>query len=155
MFAQLIGPHDIERLPRPPATHRPRHWPVGRLVLSTMGSLAATRRSCSDHGFADLDRTCALYCALAAALGAYEPIRATLNMGNKEGVFRCLRNTWVDCAPTSERISEHIDHLQEMLRKIMTVSGCVVGRDPSTRAAGRQGRRQRGVQGQGAQAPAC
>ena len=64
--------------------------------------------------------------ALAAALGAYEPIRATLNMGNKEGVFRCLRNTWVDCAPTSERISEHIDHLQEMLRKIIAVSGCVV-----------------------------
>ena len=47
-------------------------------------------------------------------------------MGNKEGVFRCLRNTWVDCAPTSERISEHIGHLQEMLRKIIAVSGCVV-----------------------------
>ena len=47
-------------------------------------------------------------------------------MGNKEGVFRCLRNTWVDCAPTSEGISEHIDHLQEMLRKIIAVSGCVV-----------------------------
>ena len=94
----------------------------GKLV----GNSPELCRALDAHGFADLDRTCALNCALATALGPYDPIWAKWNMGTKEGVFQCLRNTWVDCAPTSERIMEDIDHLPEVLRKIIAASGCVV-----------------------------
>ena len=82
-------------------------------------------RGLDSHGFADLDRSMTLNASLAKLMPEDHPAHKTFNMGTPGAVWSCMVKTWM-CSPTSSRIIEDIEHLPEVLDKIIAAEGCVV-----------------------------
>ena len=85
-------------------------------------------RGLDSHGFADLDRSMTLNASLAKLMPEDHPAHKTFNMGTPDAVWSCMVKTWM-CSPTSSRIIEDIEHLPEVLDKIIAAEGCVVQDD--------------------------
>ena len=87
-----------------------------RAAFILSGSAAAVRKVLTDcqrarltldsHGFADLDAAVAFQCALASAdtFAAGAALRAKWNMGSVGVLWACMELTWMEVAPSGERV---------------------------------------------------
>ena len=111
---------------------------ISALLFIPSGSAAAVRKVLTDcqtarlaldsHGFADLDAAVAFQCALASAdtSAAGAALRAKWNMGSVGVLWACMEMTWMEVAPSSERVIEDVDRMLVVLDKIIAAGGCVV-----------------------------
>jgi hypothetical protein len=47
-------------------------------------------------------------------------------MGTKDVLWACMEKTWLEVAPTNERVVEDVDRILVVLDKIIAAGGCVV-----------------------------
>ena len=104
-----------------------RHYKIGKLG-KLVGDSPELLRALDSHGFADLDAAVAFQCALASAdtSAAGAALRAKWNMGSVGVLWACMEMTWMEVAPSSERVIEDVDRMLVVLDKIIAAGGCVV-----------------------------
>jgi len=83
-------------------------------------------RGLDSHGFADLDAAVTLNCSLATYYPKGHAMREKWNLGNVDALWNCMAETWMKCAPTSDRIAEDIMKIVPVLDKIIEAKGGVV-----------------------------
>ena len=55
-----------------------------------------------------------------------DPRRQFWNQGTKEQLFLVMEQVWLHVAPTSERIIEDLEHLPDVVKKVIAHGGAVV-----------------------------
>tara|TARA_B100000941_G_scaffold247693_1_gene192880 strand:- start:462 stop:1235 length:774 start_codon:yes stop_codon:yes gene_type:complete len=83
-------------------------------------------RGLDSHGFADLDYAVSYCCSLASVYPMDDARRQFWNQGTKEQLFLVMEQVWLHVAPTSERIIEDLEHLLDVVKKIIAHGGAVV-----------------------------
>ena len=78
------------------------------------------------HGFADLYYAVSYCCSLASVYPMGDVRRQFWNQGTKEQLFLVMEQVWMHVAPTSERIIEDLEHLPDVVKKIIAHGGAVV-----------------------------
>ena len=75
-------------------------------------------RGLDSHGFADLDYAVSYCCSLASVYPMGDVRRQFWNQGTKEQLFLVMEQVWLHVAPTSERITEDLEHLLGVVKNI-------------------------------------
>ena len=91
-----------------------------------VGDSPELARGLDSHGFADLDYAVSYCCSLASVYPMGDPRRQFWNQGTKEQLFLVMEQVWLHVAPTSERIIEDLEHLLDVVKKIIDHGGAVV-----------------------------
>ena len=104
-----------------------RHCKMGKLG-KLVGDSPELCRALDSHGLADLDAAVAFQCALASAdtSTAGAALRAKWGMGSVGVLWACMEMTWMEVAPSSERVIDDVDRMPVVLDKIFAADGCVV-----------------------------
>ena len=76
------------------------------------------------YAFSDIERAINYNIAIASYLPNDHPYKFSLNTPKE--VFRTMREIWVHCAPTPERICEDINGFDHVLDKIIESKGTIV-----------------------------
>ena len=93
-------------------------------------------RGLDSHGFADLNAAVTLNCSLATYYPKGHAMREKWNLGNVDALWNCMAETWMKCAPTSDRIAEDIMKIVPVLDKIIEAKGGVCRTSSTARAGG-------------------